>query len=86
MLEAVGRQSDVLGANTMLGFVGSLHTSSLKCRIALGMARTGMNDECLRPGRDSPIPCHSADTTRDGDAHPLVYVVPAWPHDCKSAF
>ena len=30
-----------------------MHTSSLKCRIAFGMARRGMNDECLRPGSDS---------------------------------
>ena len=28
----------------------------------------------------------SADKTRDGEAHPLVYVVPAWPHNCKSGF
>ena len=31
----------------------SVHTSSLKCRIAFGMARRGMNDECLRPRSDS---------------------------------
>ena len=84
MLEAVGRQSDVLAANTTLGLVGSLHTSSHTCRIAIGMARTGMNDECLRRGRDSS----ARQQTRHETARLTRWSTscPAWPHNCKSGF